>query len=411
MQAQELDIQSQAVFVGRQPIFNMKQKIYAYELLFRSSEVNSADHLDGKIATANVLHNALLEIGLDELVGDSYAFINFPRELVINGITDILPPERVVIEILEDVVIDDELITGIQSLSEQGFRIALDDFVYGDEWLPLLELTDIIKLDVMNKTTEDINKTVQLLKPYDVTLLAEKVETRNEFEVYQQMGIEYFQGYFFAKPNVVKKDKIPENHIALLQLISRLQDPDIEIKEVEELLTHTVSLSFKLFRYVNSASYGLSRKFDSIPQATIYFGLKKLKDLASMIALTDINNNSSSELIHIGLARAKMCEILALKLGSQDKDTYFLIGLFSILEALLSLPLDDIIARLALSEDVINALLTHIGDKGEALECSLACEECRYSDIKFKDLELNVITQAYVEAMGWARKATENLNA
>ena len=404
MRAQKIDAKKSTVFVGRQPIFNASMQVYGYELLFRSSQVNEAGLLDGNTASAQVINNALLEIGLDDLVGNSLAFINFPHDLLTNGIADVLPPERVVIEILEDVKVDNELIKGVSALVERGFKIALDDFVYGPEWDPLLELASIVKLDVMGRSIDEIRETVWIIQRHNLQLLAEKVESREEYRALQKLGFEYFQGYFFAKPELINRNKLPDNHIALLQLLSRLQDPNIEIKEVETLVSQTVSLNYKLFRYINSAFYGLPRKFDSIQQTVIYFGLRKLRELACLIAMTDLSNKSS-ELILTGLTRAKMCELLSSSAGYRDKESYFVVGLFSILEALLDLPIDRALEKLPLTEDVVQALSKHEGLLGEALECTLACEECHLTGVHFGNLETEIIYQAYIEAMSWSRRA------
>ncbi len=396
-------------FVGRQPIFDGRQDVYGYELLFRSSDVNMAGQLDGNKATAQVVYNTLIEIGLDDLVGPNLAFINFPRELLMNGLADLLPPDRVVLEILEDVEVDDELIKSISQLADRGFTIALDDFIFKPKWEPLIELAGIIKLDVFEQSIEAVQEHFDRLKKYDVKLLAEKVETRDEYDALKTIGFDYFQGYFFCKPYIVKKEKPPDNHIAILELLSRLQDPEVDIGEVETLISQTVSLNFKLFRYINSASFGLSRKLDSIHQAVVYFGLQRLKNLACLIAMTDINDKSS-ELITVGLIRAKMCELLAKTSRQPEPDVFFVVGLFSILDALLDLPLDEILETLPLSEEIIGALVHGEGRLAEALTCSRVCEQCIWPEIRFAKLDITVIYEAYIESIAWARAVSADLS-
>lgn len=395
-------------FVGRQPIFDKDLKVYAYELLFRSGNVSEAGQLDGNKATSQVIYNTLIEIGLDELVGNNLAFINFPYDLLTNDITQLLPPDRVVIEVLEDVNVDKGLIDGLSNLRSKGFKIALDDFVFETQWIPVIKQASIIKIDVMALSVEEIKEHVELLKSYDVKLLAEKVETQDEYNCFREMGFDYFQGYFFSKPSVISKDVMPDNHIALLQLLARLQDPDIDIAEIETLVSQTVSLNFKLFRYINSAFFGLPRKFDSIRQVIVYFGLQKLKDLACLIAITGISDKPS-ELIVVGLTRAKMCELLAKLSGNPEPASFFIVGLFSILEALLDNPLLKIVNTLPLNEEIISALLNKEGELGEALCCSIACEQCEVDEIRFVDLETSSIYDAYQEAISWSRQASAGL--
>ncbi|MFQ5658879.1 MAG: EAL and HDOD domain-containing protein [Gammaproteobacteria bacterium] len=405
-----LETEAAKAFIGRQPILNSKNGVCAYELLFRSGEVNAAGRLDGSKATAQVVYNTLLEMGLDDLVGPYLAFINFPRELLFDGIARLLPPDRVTIEILEDVKVDDKLVERVNLLSKQGFTIALDDFTYTPEWEPLLRLADIVKLDVFALSIEETQEHLELLRVYDVKLLAEKVETLQEYDTYRGMGFDYFQGYFFSKPEIVSKEILPDNHIALLQLLARLQDPDIDIGEVETLVSQTVSLSYKLFLYINSAYFGLPRKFDSIRQAVVYFGLQRLKDLACLIALVGINDKSS-ETILLGLTRAKMCEQLARMTRQPDVDIFFVIGLFSILEALLNHSLQEILQHLPLSKEVVGALLRYDGVPGEALQCSIACEQCKWPEIKFAKLDISSIHEAYTEAITWSRQTAAGLGA
>lgn len=395
-------------FVGRQPIFNKDLNVYAYELLFRSGNVSEAGQLDDNKATSQVIYNTLMEIGLDELVGNNLAFINFPYDLLTNDIAQLLPPERVVIEVLEDVNVDKSLIDGLSNLSRKGFKIALDDFVFDEQWAPVIKQASIIKIDVLALSIEEIKKHVDLLENYDVKLLAEKVETQDEYNRFREIGFDYFQGYFFSRPSVVSKDVMPDNHIALLQLLARLQDPDIEMAEIETLVSQTVSLNFKLFRYINSAFYGLPRKFDSIRQVIVYFGLQKLKDLASLIAMTGINDKRS-ELILAGLTRAKMCELLASLYGNPEQASFFIVGLFSILEALLDHSLSKIVDMLPLNEEIISALINKEGQLGEALCCSIACEQCEIDGIHFSDLKTSLIYDAYQEAMSWSRHASAGL--
>ncbi|MCP3866728.1 MAG: HDOD domain-containing protein [Gammaproteobacteria bacterium] len=408
MQAQKIPEQKPAVFIGRQPIFNAGMELHAYELLFRSSPVNAAGQIDGNSASAHVIVNALLEIGLDDLVGNHLAFINFPYDLLTHGIAEVLPPERVVIEIVEDVTVDKNLIAGVRSLVDQGFKIALDDFIYGPEWEPLLEMADIVKLDVMGRSISEIRNTIKTLERHDLQLLAEKVESKAEYRALQKLDLEYFQGYFFSRPEVIKREKLPDNHFALLQLMSRLQDPNIDLGEVENLVSQTVSLNYKLFRYINSAHFNLVRKFDSIQQTVVYFGLTKLKNLACLIAMTELSSESS-ELILTGLTRAKMCEVLSDSIGCQDKDVYFMVGLFSILEALLDHPIHRVVDKLPLTEDVIMALSKLEGSLGEALRCTLSCERYYWPGMHFKNLEAETVYQAYLEAMRWSKLAASGL--
>lgn len=396
------------VLVGRQPIFDRSLVVWGYELLFRSSEVNRADIVDGNQASAQTIYNALFEIGLDHLVGDKKAFINFTRDLLVNGVVQLLPPERIVLEVLEDVVPDSSLVKAITQLAGHGFLVALDDFTYSAKWDSVLPYAKLIKLDVYERDVDDVHRVFRQLKKDGVKLVAEKVETHAEFTAYKEMGFDYFQGYFFEKPNIVKSDKLPDNHIALLHLVAKLQNPETGVEDVEDLISQTVSLNYKLFRYINSAYFNLPRKFESVREAVVYIGLRKLKDMATLITLSGIESKSS-ELVVMGLTRARMCELLARHTGQTDTHSYFIVGLFSILDALLDQPLQSILKQLPLGGNVVAAIAEQQGQMGKALHCSIECEHCRWPDLTCTQLDKTQISRLYCDAISWATDVTGSL--
>ena len=194
----------QNAFVGRQPIFDQNKVVYAYELLFRSGIQTNAGVIDGNQASTQVMLNALTEFGLDNIVGKNLAFINLTQELLIDDLIQVLPHERVVLEILENVAVNEQLIDAVRKLSSQGYIIALDDFVYSEQWRPLVEIADIIKLDVMAMENSEIEELVQFLRPFNKRLLAEKIETIEEFTFLKSLNFDYYQGYFLSKPSIVE---------------------------------------------------------------------------------------------------------------------------------------------------------------------------------------------------------------
>lgn len=397
------------VFVGRQPILDRELNTYAYELLFRPGLGNEAGFLDGEKATAQVIYNTLMEIGLDDLVGTSLAFINFTRDFLIGDIAHLLPPDRVVLEVLENVEIDVKLIKGVSSLAAAGFTIALDDFEYTPKWEPLIELAAVIKFDVQAIGAEKIQEQLQFLQKHNVQLLAEKVETQEEFEHFRELGFDYFQGYFFAKPKVISSNKLPDNHLALLNLMSRLQDTEIEIEEIELLVSQNVSLSYKLLRYINSAFFSLPKKINSVRQVVIYFGLQRLKNWASLMALTGIDGKPS-ELLQTGLVRARMCELLAVEGRLSGSDSYFMLGLFSILDALMDSTMEAILGKLPIAKELADALLNREGELGAVLSCCLACEQNNWSEMNLVGIKSEAINKIYMEAILWSRQAIAGLS-
>lgn len=397
------------IFIGRQPIFDTKLKVVGYELLFRAGNVDAFDGSDGDKATSQVINNALMEIGLDDIIGANPAYINFTKDLLINGIAELLPADRVVIEILETVEVDAELIVGVKKLVDAGYKIALDDFTFSDEWKPLIELAQIIKFDVMQHSIEEIKSQIKKFEGRKLKLLAEKVETQDEYNQLKQEGFDYFQGYFFSKPDVISHQGLSSNSISLLQLLSKIQKVDIEVDEIEKLISQDVSLSYKLFRCVNSAAFGLKNNMSSIKQAVVYLGIQRLKNWVCLLAMTG-NPNKSSELIQIGLVRAKMCELIANERALPEKDSFFVVGLFSILDAILDQSLVEVLKKMPLDDNLNIALLDRDGEMGKALQCSICCEQCISDEIEFPNINKERLYELYRDAMIWSRESLSEIN-
>ena len=302
------------IFVGRQPIYDRKIHVVGYELLFRSGG-NMADAFqkigaDG--ATSTTIINSYLEIGLDKLVGNHYAFINLTEKFLLSD--DALPisPKQVVLEVLENITITDDIVKAVERLKLEGFIIALDDYIYNPAHKPLISLVDIIKIDVLQLDQQQLIEHVYTLKRHNVKLLAEKVETMDEFAFCHKLGFDYFQGYFLSKPRVIKSTSLASNKLAVLNLLSVLMNPDSQIEEIEEAMAFDVSISYKMLKLINSAIFNLNRTVESIQQAIVILGRKKLRSWASLIALANLDDRPS-EMVHLAMTRAKMCEILAEK--------------------------------------------------------------------------------------------------
>lgn len=389
------------VFIGRQPIFDRNNRVFAYELLWRQGNGNAAQVTDGDLATTQVILNALTEIGLDRLVGNQPAFINLTRSFLLGE--QPLPElnGRLVLEVLEDIAPDREIIQGIQHLARQGYTIALDDFLYRPELTPLVEQADIIKIDLLAQDEATLREHVAVLQRYPVKLLAEKVETQEEYETCLELGFEYFQGYFFARPHVVQGRRPPTNKLAVLQLLAQLQDPATTDGELEALISQDLSLSYRLLRYINSARYGLSREIDSIRQAILLLGHRTLHQIANLLVMSRIEDKPL-ELMMTALIRARMSENLARQLGNQDEAMYFTAGLFSVIDALLDQPMPELLAELPLSEEFKQALLARHGELGEVIGTVVAYDEARWDAAVHPRIGADPLREAYLEAIDWA---------
>jgi EAL and modified HD-GYP domain-containing signal transduction protein len=396
------------VFVGRQPIFTRQLDVVAYELLFRSDEGNQARVMNGDQATSQVILNTFVEIGLDAIVGQKRAFINLTRDFLLHDYAPVFPAERVVLEVLEDIPVDAALIAAVRRLAAQGYTIALDDFIYHERLQPLVEVADIIKVDVLALDRRALREHSAALRQYNVRLLAEKVETQEDFAYCQALGFDYFQGFFFCKPEIIKGHRVPANRFATLQLLAKLQDPAVHFRELEELISRDIALSYKLLRLVNSTFYALPRKVDSLRQALLLLGTEFITPWVSLIILSGIDDKPH-ELMMTAMVRAKMCELLAQAGGHSDTEAFFTAGLFSALEAIMDGTGEEVLRSLPLTDDLMAALLRYEGILGRVLHCTLAYERGDWQAVSCPGLDNTTITESYLQAFNWAFKMSVRL--
>jgi len=356
------------VYIGRQPIFDRKMNIVAYELLYRNSDENQANISCQTSSTTTVILNLITEFGFTKATGNKTAFINLSKDFLTGVFPIYLPADKVVLEILEDTIVDDELIAGLQQLKKQGFTLALDDFIYSSEWEPVLPLVDYIKVEIPALSRDEIKQHVTKLKKYNVKLLAEKIESEEEYNFLHDCGFDLFQGYFLEKPEVIKGKTIASNKLSILSLLAKLSDENTDIDDLVKSISSDVSLCYKMLKHLNSAYYSLERKIESIHEAITYVGIKKLKHWATLIALSNISNKPD-EHMQLTMVRAYMCEQVAIRHGEKNHQAFFSVGLLSTLDSLLGMPMQQILESLPLSEDIQNALLHHQGATGKVLGC------------------------------------------
>jgi len=284
----QIDHPKPNVLMARQPIFDRDLNVFAYELLFRSENSNQAFFLDGTQATCQVLMNAYTGFHPEYKSQEIPAFINLTRNLLLSTEIPPISKERVVIEVLEDVPVDEKLINQIKKLSGLGYRIALDDFVLSNEYLPLLEYVDFIKIDIRQLSQIQIKEHVEKLSQYSqLRLLAEKVETQEEYKFCRQLDFHFFQGYFLDKPEIVKGQEVGSNTQVLIQLLQQLQSPEASVNEIADIISCDPALSYKLLRIINSATYALPRAIESLEEAITFLGLNKIRSWASIISLVN----------------------------------------------------------------------------------------------------------------------------
>ena len=392
------------VFLGRQPIFDRSRRAYGYEILFRSGNVATADVVDGDRATATVMLNALTEIGLERLVGRRKAWVNVTREAVLSGLGLMLPPGVTCFEILEDQLVDADLTDAVRELKDRGYAIALDDFTYSPEQEPLLKLADFVKLDYMTLGPEAFATQMALVAGFDVKIVAEKVETHTEHEHCLTLGCDFFQGYFYQRPEVLRERRIELANGSVLQLIAALQDPDLELDDLEPMIALNVGLSVRLMRYLNSAFLGLPKKVSSVRHGLLLLGVENVRRWATLTAMSCIENKTP-ELAETALLRARFCEMAAAEAGL-DGSKLFTVGLFSLLDAMLDTTIEEALHDLPFPADVRQAIVDHSGPMGEILRSVIALE---HGEQPPGDADLAGSGQIYTEALIWLQEAAGSL--
>lgn len=393
----------QNIFVGRQPIMNKMLDVFGYELLFRDGDNPTANFTDGDMATSQVIRNAFVDMDLTQLTRGLKCFINVTREFILEDEPLSFPSDQVVLEILENETVDDELIAKIKSLAEHGMEFALDDYVGDSRWDPILDTVSYIKVDILKLTHEQLESVVEKLKPHKAKILAEKVESSADLEACAELGFHYFQGYFFAKPEVVAGKTIAANQTQSLQLLAELQSPDVEVENIQEIISRDVALSYGILKLVNSSAFGLSSKVESIQSAVSYIGIKPLTRWLTLLVITNAEDQNT-ELLSLAIVRARMCELLSKRAKVGEGGAYFTGGLFSMLEALMQAPINEIIEKLPLSDELIAALIDDEGPMGEAIKCAKAYEECEWEKAHFLNLDVNDIVDIYTESVNWANE-------
>jgi len=389
-----------AVFVGRQQIYDRDLNIVAYELLFRSSTDNRASIVDADVATSQLLINAVIEIGLENLVFGRPAFVNFTKNFIIGKCEIPFDPELLVVEVLETVEPDSEVYAALVKLRDNGFTIALDDYIDSDNRDQLLNLADIIKIDLRGYNPAKLADDVRAMKKLPLKLLAEKVETTEEFERCKAMGFDYFQGYFLSRPQIVEGKAIASNQLAILQLLVKLRDPKVVFDDVVDLVKQDVSLSLKLLRYVNSLAHGVRRQIDSVRQAAIRLGLQKICQIVTLIAMSGLADKPRP-LLETALVRARMCELVGATNRPESSEICFTVGLFSSLDAFMDQPLKDILKDLPITPEIREALLSHEGPMGRMLSSVMAFERGDWEGTRQAGIDDDAFQKAYLDAVSW----------
>lgn len=395
-------------YVARQPILTREEQVFGYELLFRDGLENCFTGRDLNAAARSTVDNSML-IGFDILCGGRRAFINCTREVLLKDYITLLPSGQTVVEVLEDVPPDDLVIAACQRLKSAGYQIALDDFVSGDPREPLTDLADIIKVDMKLTTKEQRAEMVKRYGPWRSRLLAEKVETREEFVEVREMGFVYFQGYFFQKPEVLTTRGIPENRFNYIRMLQAVAQPELDEREIENVIKSEASICYRLLRYMNSAVFGLSNEVHSVRHALSMLGERETRRWIRLVATLGAGQGKSSELVTSALVRARFCELLSPRVQHGDSDL-FLMGLLSLMDAMLEIPMSEVLNKLPLDHETKAVLLGGASRLRPLYQLMLARESGEWQSSaelsRLLHLSESEVAEAYWQAMQWAKQVS-----
>ena len=390
------------VAVARQPILDRAEEIRGYELLYRPA---GAGPVGPEGATSNVIVRALADIGLDALVGDRKAWVNVTREFLLEVRPLPLPPERTVIELLEGQAVDGELLEVLVELRAAGFKIALDDFRFDPGWEALVERADAVKLDIRELPGDALAEAAERLRRPGLYLLAEKVETRAEYEHCHALGFDGFQGYFFAEPLLVEGGTVPTHRLGGLAALAQAGD-GTSFEELERLITQDAGLAYKLVRLANSAQFGSRSNIASVRGALMLMGAVNVRRWSMLLALAGLTDRPQ-HLLATGLLRARQCELLARR--PVDPAVAFTLGLFSILPALVGTTMEALMEGLPFDERVSGALLEQDGEEGALLAGVLAFERGDFDACESHGIDLLELAEVYRAALAWVEQSAPHL--
>ncbi|MCP5055076.1 MAG: HDOD domain-containing protein [bacterium] len=405
--------QRKKVFVARQPIFDRNKNIYGYELLFRNGLENFFDEsLDKDFASSKVVLDSFLLFDFKELTRGKRAFLNFTSNVLLSEAAFAFPTESIIVELLETVEPEPEIVAACQKLKKKGYLLALDDFEYHPRFRPLIDLTDIIKVDFLLSPPEERRSVMEKSNSKKIRFLAEKVETNEEYQDALDMGYSYFQGYYFSKPVIVAGKEVPSYKMNLLQILKEMQQPEISVVKLEKVIARDVSLSYKLLRFINSAAFGFVNDIHSIRHALNLLGIFEFKKWMSLVLLSQMGSDKPNELLISSLIRAKFCEMAAESISQKHRQSdFFLMGLMSLIDAFLDRPMADILQELPISSDIKGAIQGANTPMGRVLDLIVQYEHSDWEEVGDICHELNLsetkLLEHYFTSIKWANDFSE----
>ncbi|MBK5963580.1 hypothetical protein CCR95_05610 [Thiocystis minor] len=403
-------IDTQDFLIARQPIYDHDMGVVGYELRYRHACAERARIEDMDLASLSVILASFLHIGLDTLVGSALAFVRMTRRLVVDESLSPFFEGQVVLELPDDVEPDEQVIAGLTRLKEAGHKLSFGNLADRPNAGTLLAMADYIKLDVLNHDPDWLRRRIDLAHAYGARAVAAKVETQALHEGCKALGFDYFQGFFYCRPKTIEQRSLASNQAVVLRLIQQLEDPDVELRDLERVLAQDVVLTYKLLRYVNSATFARRREIESLREALTLIGLKRIRDWARLILMGQVANGKPRELIVTGMIRARMCERLAERFLPEIQHQMFIVGLLSILDALLDSEMPDLLDHLSLSLPIKLALLDREGPQGELLQQVIEYEQGHWEALDHGGIPTDEYARTYLETLKWCDEVMKVLS-
>ncbi|AOT07528.1 EAL and HDOD domain-containing protein [Pseudoalteromonas luteoviolacea] len=400
-------------YAARQPILNINKEVVGYELLFRDGVDNVFPNVDDVEATSKLIEGSQFNFGLEDLTDGKPAYINFTLETIVKGYPTMMGRDQLIVEILETVQPGKRLLAAVQDLKEKGYKLVLDDYKHQKVWRHFYPYIDQIKVDMLVTSVDEIHELKEAIAPHqDIELVAEKVETYEQYQLALDLGFTLFQGFFFAKPEMVQTKALPPSEMALAELLYETSSVDVDLKRITQVFERDVNLSYKLLRYSNSAAFKRRAEISTIKQALVVLGNQELKKFLSLLFASQVASEKPMELIRLSLTRARFCELISIKHNEmRDTGMAFLTGMMSLMDAILDETMQSVMQKLPLTIDIKDALLQGEGMLAQYLSLVMAYEQANWAGASKLTEQLNLQAQSlpelYSEALQWCDQQIE----
>lgn len=400
-------------FIGRQPVLDEHTATFAYDLLFRGGTEDFFTQTNINQAEVHPLDSETVHDGIEILSSNKKVFISFTEKLLLEGYWSVLPKEQVIIEICESVEMTPEIVDVCKTLKSSGYMLALGDFHYSATWEPVIEIADILKIDIKSSSKNEVEAYATKYASENVKLLAERVETLQDYYHLRKLGYNYFQGYYFSKPEIIRSERMPTSRITKLRLIHEVNKPDFDFREAEDILKHDPGLTYKLLSFVNSAAMGLRSEVHGIRQALTMIGQRNLRKWISILAVSTFTDKKPGELMHTVVRRGQFCELLSPQFGlpAKSSQSLFLIGMFSLLDAVIDLPITKVFDAVPLSDEIRDTILGKNTEFKDVLDLAITFEIGDWKKISAiiekNNLDSREVIRSHIKAIEWATSFSE----